>query len=123
MRESEREAAESGGDACRLTHTGTGVHCTVRKGESQSNTRCLGKQLYTLAAINLSLLARINISAEASPRPLGAPYAHMHPRRTTSAAARTAPFHPPANRDSFKDLLVFEERLKQNAQRYARPDL
>ncbi|KWU41207.1 hypothetical protein RHOSPDRAFT_23441, partial [Rhodotorula sp. JG-1b] len=41
----------------------------------------------------------------------------MHPRRTTSAAARTAPFHPPANRDSFKDLLVFEERLKQNAQR------
>ncbi|GAA5965906.1 hypothetical protein JCM8115_000743 [Rhodotorula mucilaginosa] len=41
----------------------------------------------------------------------------MHPRRTASAAARTAPFHPPANRDSFKDLLVFEERLKQNAQR------
>ncbi|KAG0660529.1 hypothetical protein C6P46_004554 [Rhodotorula mucilaginosa] len=40
----------------------------------------------------------------------------MHPRRTASAAARTAPFHPPANRDSFKDLLVFEERLKQNAQ-------
>ena len=66
------------------------------------------------------LLARISISSEASPRPLGAPYARMHPRRTTSAAARTAPFHPPANRDSFKDLLVFEERLKQNAQRYAR---
>ncbi|GAA6018609.1 hypothetical protein JCM8202_000582 [Rhodotorula sphaerocarpa] len=30
---------------------------------------------------------------------------------------RSRPFHPPANRDSFKDLLVFEERLKQNAQR------
>ncbi|GAA5874620.1 hypothetical protein JCM16303_002926 [Sporobolomyces ruberrimus] len=27
------------------------------------------------------------------------------------------PFHPPANRDSFKDLLIFEERLKQNAER------
>lgn len=49
----------------------------------------------------------------------GTPYTHMHARRTSSTAARGAPFHPPANRDSFKDLLVFEERLKQNASRYA----
>ncbi|GAA5886086.1 hypothetical protein JCM6882_004259 [Rhodosporidiobolus microsporus] len=27
---------------------------------------------------------------------------------------RTRPFHPPANRESFRDLLLFEERLKQN---------
>ncbi|GAA5991225.1 hypothetical protein JCM11641_001625 [Rhodosporidiobolus odoratus] len=27
------------------------------------------------------------------------------------------PFHPPPNRESYRDLLVFEERLKQNAQR------
>ncbi|GAA5945976.1 hypothetical protein JCM3775_003603, partial [Rhodotorula graminis] len=30
---------------------------------------------------------------------------------------RARPFHPPATRESFKDLLIFEERLKQNAQR------
>lgn len=105
------------GETLADSHTCTQtLDCTVLYAR---NTRCLGEQLYTLAAIDLSLLARSNISAEASPRPLGAPYAHMHPRRTASAAARTAPFHPPANRDSFKDLLVFEERLKQNAQRYA----
>jgi len=33
------------------------------------------------------------------------------------------PFHPPANRESYKDLLIFEERLKQNAERYAPLDL
>jgi hypothetical protein len=32
-----------------------------------------------------------------------------------SRRART--FHPPATRESFKDLLIFEERLKQNAER------
>lgn len=31
------------------------------------------------------------------------------------------PFHPPANRESYKDLLIFEERLKQNAERQATP--
>ncbi|TNY18503.1 hypothetical protein DMC30DRAFT_426378 [Rhodotorula diobovata] len=30
---------------------------------------------------------------------------------------RARTFHPPATRDSFKDLLIFEERLKQNAER------
>ncbi|GAA5978163.1 hypothetical protein JCM5350_007418 [Sporobolomyces pararoseus] len=30
---------------------------------------------------------------------------------------KARPFHPPANRESFKDLLIFEERLKQNAER------
>ncbi|GAA5917278.1 hypothetical protein JCM5296_004843 [Sporobolomyces johnsonii] len=30
---------------------------------------------------------------------------------------KARPFHPPANRESYKDLLIFEERLKQNAER------
>ncbi|GAA6011959.1 hypothetical protein JCM11491_000117 [Sporobolomyces phaffii] len=30
---------------------------------------------------------------------------------------KARPFHPPATRESFKDLLIFEERLKQNAER------
>ncbi|GAA6064474.1 hypothetical protein JCM10212_001823 [Sporobolomyces blumeae] len=30
---------------------------------------------------------------------------------------RSRPFHPPSNRESYKDLLIFEERLKQNAER------
>ncbi|KAL8278245.1 hypothetical protein RQP46_009418 [Phenoliferia psychrophenolica] len=31
--------------------------------------------------------------------------------------ARAAPFHPQPGRDAFRDILVFEERLKQNAER------
>ncbi|GAA5925818.1 uncharacterized protein JCM15063_005128 [Sporobolomyces koalae] len=30
---------------------------------------------------------------------------------------KARPFHPPASRESYKDLLIFEERLKQNAER------
>lgn len=30
---------------------------------------------------------------------------------------RSPPFHPHPNRESYKDLLIFEERLKQNAER------
>ncbi|BGP48296.1 hypothetical protein JCM10450v2_004168 [Rhodotorula kratochvilovae] len=30
---------------------------------------------------------------------------------------RARPFHPPATREAYKDLLIFEERLKQNAER------
>ncbi|GAA6007016.1 hypothetical protein JCM10207_009171 [Rhodosporidiobolus poonsookiae] len=33
------------------------------------------------------------------------------------ATRRTRPWHPPANRESFRDLLLVEERLIQNAQR------
>ena len=32
--------------------------------------------------------------------------------------ARSTPFHPQPGRDAFRDILVFEERLKQNAERY-----
>jgi len=32
-------------------------------------------------------------------------------------ATGVRPFHPPANRDSYKDVLIFEERLKQNFER------
>lgn len=43
----------------------------------------------------------------------------MQPERAPpgQASRRARPFHPPANRESFKDLLIFEERLKQNHER------
>ncbi|POY72266.1 hypothetical protein BMF94_4709 [Rhodotorula taiwanensis] len=41
----------------------------------------------------------------------------MRSGTSSLAAAGRSGFHPPANRESFKDLLVFEERLKQNAER------
>lgn len=36
-----------------------------------------------------------------------------------AGSRRTNTFFPPATRDTFKDVLIFEERLKQNAERYA----
>ncbi|GAA5996503.1 uncharacterized protein JCM10292_003013 [Rhodotorula paludigena] len=43
----------------------------------------------------------------------------VQPERAPAGHAprRARPFHPPANRESFKDLLIFEERLKQNHER------
>lgn len=40
----------------------------------------------------------------------------MAPRSSRSSGS--GQFHPPTSTSTFKDLLIFEERLKQNAERY-----
>ena len=37
------------------------------------------------------------------------------------SSRRPAPFNPHPGRETYKDLLIFEERLKQNAERSAPP--